>query len=65
MASFENLNCSNVLRYFEEISKIPRGSGNEKQISDYIVDFARKRDLWVKQDEALNVLIKKPPSNGF
>ena len=50
MASFENLNCSNVLRYFEEISKIPRGSGNEKQISDYIVDFARKRDLWVKQD---------------
>ncbi len=65
MADFENLKCSNVLRYFEEISKIPRGSGNEKQISDYIVDFAQKRGLWVKQDTALNVIVKKQASKGY
>ncbi len=64
MANFENLRCSKVLRYFEEISKIPRGSGNEKEISDYVVDFAKKRGLWVKQDTALNVIIKKPASKG-
>ena len=29
-----------LFHYFEEISAIPRGSGNEKGISDYLVAFA-------------------------
>ena len=33
-----------IFQYFEEISKIPRGSGNEKGISDYLVDFAKKHN---------------------
>jgi len=53
-----------VLGFFEEISKIPRGSGNEKAISDYLVDFGEKRGLVTKQDEALNVVIYKPGSPG-
>lgn len=61
----KSLKCSDVLYYFEEISKIPRGSGNEKAVSDYVVDFAQKKGLWVKQDDALNVIIKKPASVGF
>ena len=31
-----------VLKHFETISRIPRGSGNEKQISDYLINFAEK-----------------------
>ncbi len=65
MFNSKNLKCSDVLHYFEEISKIPRGSGNEKQISDYIVSFAKEKNLWVHQDEALNVVIKKPATKGF
>lgn len=65
MTDFKNLKCSKVLHFFEEISKIPRGSGNEKQISDYITEFAKKRGLWVKQDDAMNVIIKKPASEGY
>lgn len=53
-----------VLYYFEEINKIPRGSGNEKAISDYLVNFANERNLWVHQDSANNVIIKKPASKG-
>lgn len=53
-----------VLYFFEEISKIPRGSGNEKAISDHLVDFANERNLWVHQDSANNVIIKKPASAG-
>ena len=34
-----------VFGYFEKISKIPRGSHNEKAISDYLVKFADKRGL--------------------
>ena len=37
--------------YFNEISKIPRGSRNEKAISDYLVSFAKEQGLWYKQDD--------------
>ena len=53
-----------VLEFFKEISKIPRGSGNEKAISDYLAAFAKERGLTAKQDAALNVVIYKPGSKG-
>lgn len=48
-----------LFNFFEEISAIPRGSSNEKGISDYLVEFAKERNLWVYQDELFNVIIKK------
>lgn len=55
----------NVFKYFEEISKIPRGSGKEKQISDWLVKFAKDRNLEVYQDSFHNVIIKKEASKGY
>lgn len=49
----------------EAISNIPRGSGNEKAVSDYIADFAKKRGLFFIQDEANNVFIRKGASVGY
>ncbi|ENQ3106477.1 dipeptidase D [Bacillus sp. 491mf] len=54
-----------VFHHFAEISKIPRGSGNEKEISDYLVKFAQERNLEVVQDHALNVIMKKPATAGY
>lgn len=54
-----------VFKYFEEISQISRGSGNEKEISDYLVKFAKKYNLYFIQDEALNVIIKKKATPGY
>jgi dipeptidase D len=54
-----------VIEYFKEISKIPRGSGNEKAVSCYIADFARERGAKVIQDDWNNLIISKPASlNG-
>ena len=50
--------------YFEIISKIPRGSGNEDAVCDYLVKFARERGLYVSRDEHNNVLIKKAAARG-
>ena len=50
--------------YFEKISKIPRGSGNEDAVCDYLVKFARERGLYVSRDEHNNVLIKKAAAHG-
>ena len=54
-----------VIKYFKELAKIPRESGNEKEVSDFLVNFAKERDLEVSQDEALNVIIRKPASAGY
>ena len=62
---FENIEPKNVFKWFYEISQIPRGSGNEKAISDFLVAFAKKRNLEVWQDRAMNVIIKKPATKGF
>jgi len=48
-----------VFQYFEEISQIPRESGDEKAISEYLVGFAKERGLEVYSDEHWNVIIKK------
>lgn len=65
MEILQNIKPYKVFKYFEEISRIPRGSGNEKGISDYLVNFAKKNNLEVYQDEALNVIIKKPATKGY
>lgn len=60
-----NLNPQEVFYWFEEISKIPRESGNEKEISDFLVKFAKERNLEFYQDEAFNVIIKKAGTEGY
>jgi len=53
-----------VFYYFEQISSIPRGSGNEKAISDYCVFVAKELGLYYYQDEGNNVVIRKSASIG-
>ncbi len=60
-----DLEPQSVMKFFYEINQIPRGSGNEKQISDYLVEFAKERQLEVVQDDALNVLIRKAATPGY
>lgn len=54
-----------VFKYFEEISGIPRCSGHEKRISDYLLNFAKGNNLEVIQDDALNIIIKKAATKGY
>lgn len=61
----EGLEPQPVLNYFEQISQIPRGSGNEKAISDYLCNFAKELNLEYIQDEHLNVIIKKKATKGY
>lgn len=49
---------SKTIEFFKEIANIPRESGNEKEISDYICKFAEDRGLEYIQDKYNNVIIK-------
>ena len=60
-----NLKPERVFHYFRELSDIPRESHNEKAISDYIYNFGKKLGLETKQDDILNVYIRKPATKGY
>lgn len=54
-----------MLKFFKEISEIPRKSGNEQKIRDYLVEFAMVRNLEYYTDKYFNVIIRKEASEGF
>lgn len=65
MRVLENCEPKRVFYYFEEICKIPHGSRNTKQISDYLVNFAKDHGFDYVQDELNNVVIYKPATAGY
>ena len=54
-----------VFKYFEQLSTIPRGSGNMQKIADYCVAFAEKFSLNYYRDAFNNVVIFKTASKGY
>jgi Xaa-His dipeptidase len=65
MRKLENIKPERVFYYFEEISKIPRDSYKEKEISDYLVKFGKEHNLECYQDEVYNVVLRKKASAGY
>ena len=58
-AVLEGLEPVRVFYYFEQLSRIPHGSGNTGRISGYLVFFAKEHGLEYIQDEQGNVVIFK------
>ena len=54
-----------ALAYFEELCKIPHGSGNEEAVAKYIENFANERGLFVIRDKNNNVFIRKEATAGY
>ena len=64
MAVLEHLEPGRVFHFFEQMSAIPRGSGNTKAVSDWCADFARTRGLEYHQDGDNNIIIIKEAAPG-
>ncbi len=65
MGVLEGLEPRPVFHFFEEICKIPHGSGNEGAVSDYLKEFAKERGLACIQDEWKNIIIVKEAVPGY
>jgi dipeptidase D len=65
MTVLETLQPREVFAFFETLASMPRGSGNEKRVSDWIVSFARERGLDAVQDAMYCVLVRKPGQLGL
>ncbi|MCH6472610.1 beta-Ala-His dipeptidase [Sinomonas terrae] len=65
MSTLKSIQPQEVFSFFESLSGIPRGSGNEKEVADWVIGFARDRGLEAVQDEMHCVLVKKPGQHGL
>lgn len=61
----QNYEPKEVLTYFENLTRIPRESGDEKAVTEYLIAFAKKNKLEYYRDDTLNVLIRKKASPGY
>jgi dipeptidase D len=58
------MDSNSVLQIFQEITKIPRESGHEEKMTNFLMDFASAHHLACKRDKIGNVLITKEASKG-
>ena len=65
MSVLGNLEPKSVFGYFEEICKIPHGSGNMDKISQFCVEFAMEQGLEYIVDDMKNVIIIKEATEGY
>ena len=65
----KDLNPQAVWSIFDEITKVPRPSGNDEgkldKIRAWLVDFAKKHNLEYKIDKTGNVAIFRPAAPGY
>lgn len=59
------MNSEKILSIFKEITRIPRESGHEEKIVEYLVNFAKEHGLEYKTDDVSNVVITRPASKGY
>ncbi|MEY4647811.1 MAG: hypothetical protein RL009_227, partial [Actinomycetota bacterium] len=60
-----HLEPQEVLGLFEVLANIPRGSGNESKVADWVVAYATELGLEAKKDALSCVLVKKPGQGGL
>ncbi|MCL1949933.1 MAG: aminoacyl-histidine dipeptidase [Turicibacter sp.] len=60
-----NLQPADVFYYFEALTQIPRESGKERAVSDFLMAFAKEQGLDAIQEPCMNVIIKKPATPGY
>ncbi len=64
LEAVEKSAAGRLLWYFDQISRIPRASGNCRAIGEYLLDRASMLGLESVMDQAGNVLVWKPASPG-
>ena len=63
--ALEGLRPEGFFKWFEEITRIPHGSGHEEKMSAFLENFAAERKLACVRDGMNNVLIRLPATAGY
>jgi dipeptidase D len=60
-----NPKTKEVLKWFEEIAKVPRVSKHEEKIREWVLGWAENHNLKSATDDAGNVVINVPATKGY
>lgn len=60
----ENLEPKSLFKFFGEILSIPRPSKHEEKMTEYLINWAKERNLDYESDEIGNVIIRKGATKG-
>ncbi len=63
-AALENLEPKAIWKHFDELSAIPRESGNESAARKFVMEFAGRLGLETLTDQVGNVVVRKPAARG-
>ena len=62
---FEGLKYQNLWNYFYQLSQIPRESGNEEGVRQFLLEFAKEHNLEAIVDTIGNVILRKKAYPGY
>ncbi|MBI9102389.1 MAG: aminoacyl-histidine dipeptidase [Spirochaetales bacterium] len=63
--AIKGLEPTAVWEQFYQINQIPRESGNEAALREYILSWAKKLGISARTDKIGNVILRKPATPGF
>ena len=62
---YDNLENKRLWKIFSDISAIPRESGNEEGIRQYLLAWAKDHGIKAFSDSVGNVIMKVPATKGY
>ena len=65
MSDIQSLQPAKLWQWFDKICAIPHPSYHENELAEFIVNWAKGKNLFVERDEVGNVLIRKPATLGM
>ncbi len=65
MSEIANLQPQAIWKNFDLLTQVPRPSGHLEKVQQFLLDWAREKGVEAFQDEAGNVIMRKPASPGM
>lgn len=65
MSEIKNLKPECIWRNFDALTQVPRPSGHREKVQQFLLDFAKKAGVEAFQDEAGNIVMRKPATPGM
>ena len=65
MSAIKDLNPQQVWRNFDLLTQVPRPSGHLEKVTNFLLDWAKERNLEAFVDPARNIIIRKPATPGM
>lgn len=62
---YDNLNSKKLWKIFNDISAIPRESGNEEGVREYLLSWAKEHNIYAFSDKIGNVIMRKEATSGY